>query len=1560
MELSDTAKSVWRHYYKSAKKELRKNGGRLLYTYDHYLPGKGNPKLPQAPLVWRGTKKPEIEQLHTAGKFSSNWAIGSKKRTFVASSPRKAWLYAKEKPDSRIYGMTPSVLRRADQRVADQVGATTTNAPLRHGILKNEVRVLLKPERGRSELHPIWKPTPLGDIQKREFSEGLWSNIRAKRERIKRQKADGKQVERMRKPGSKGAPTAQSLKDSQSRELTDLLKGMKEFDKPFLGYNASRHAKTGGLNDSFRKKYNSEHGSNLKRPVTKKPSELKPGSKDANRRASFCARMKGCAGPTSKDGKLTPKGAALKRWNCSALLERVKEFQSYAKTPEEERHDLIKTGMLSTGIAAGAGLAGLALRGTVGKAERADIAKNVIGRIRATRDRYAAGRAAARVDHLKKRDKEIGAFVSNFKKSKEVSKGEKASVSQAHTDWRAKHPDVFPAKKKVKPVQFDTIVHQNVRQKRDGLSKARDAAQLAGGLGVLGLAGYAGYRTHGIYKSAKALLPTEIPKVSKAIRATLASVRKASNKVSKTSDSINKVATKVESGEVKVKHKLFEERKHSSLPAAAAALGAGAVLGAAVIPGVRRIEKVIKKSARSVKSVADKAGTTQDSLRHSTHIYSDLGKMYREAKGGLYNILHPVNTIREAKAAYRAGRAGKTHYATRPRPQWAMSDKSVVREFASTFKVGDKVFHGYKKGWNIGVSGILEKINHDGSVIIRSEHPQPPIIPGGVSSGHRQWKGHVDHLSLIGLSAKFFGLQTEEDGIPYSGRVAKDRFIKKIHEDDLDRRDANILRAGLAGSAAGVLSPFKGASIKKALIGAGLAGAGVLAVRAATSHDRDIYGERPRWAKRSESLPAIAAIGAGGAFMAKKAKMFSELFRHHEEKARLKKRKRPIQATPFPPPSVPRVATEADWDHGLSVIRNVISQTRKNLSAKEFSSDKKHLNPYVSAALSGGISTAIGAGAIPLLRRGGTLKTALKTAGLAGAFGASVGGGGAYLGSKIIGHPRKDEGAPFTKRAAIGGALIGAGVGAAAGLAAKKLPYVSKAIGQVASEWRPAHWIAKASTPASLAIGTGVGAAIGGHEGAGEGERADVINSLHKDIRKNFAAIDPVSDARRDAFGASSVLGGVAAAAVGAVGYRMGAKKTAERAASFTKRHVKYARQQRDTARGAASSFKKESERYRASAKMWRDKADAYKRSSAGSSTGSARSNQSGPPPRSRAKGEHNPYAGTDKAEKYEKFQAMNRMAREGSTEHERAAAAEGVRKWKTKYGFSRAIRQLREFGYSNQPRYEGVQTKGANGKTYWSKDRGRFADPIRAGFGVGGKLMKNEDGTTPDFSQVQIARGFYNKGKDVHRWGGRAGGLASDVGDVMAGNPRRRDASGRPQRREWEKSWFKNAVGAAGVGAGLLGAGYLTRNTQYGRRNIQPLLHKAINWGNKHGIHVMSSKLEAKYFDQWAEMNGWDVRDPRGRSARVFAPGARARYRRDKEWHEKKENRDKLWMGAALGAAALGVAGGYAGTRVGMGRPVIPNSVKNAFRPKHSSGPTVTQEYWRQAGVHVNGRSKK
>ena len=47
------------------------------------------------------------------------------------------------------------------------------------------------------------------------MGKGLYSNIAAKRRRIKAQKAAGKTPERMRSPGSKGAPTNKAFKKAR-------------------------------------------------------------------------------------------------------------------------------------------------------------------------------------------------------------------------------------------------------------------------------------------------------------------------------------------------------------------------------------------------------------------------------------------------------------------------------------------------------------------------------------------------------------------------------------------------------------------------------------------------------------------------------------------------------------------------------------------------------------------------------------------------------------------------------------------------------------------------------------------------------------------------------------------------------------------------------------------------------------------------------------------------------------------------------------------------------------------------------------------------------------------------------------------------------------------------------------------------------------------------------------------------------------------------------------------------------------------------------------------------
>jgi len=74
----------------------------------------------------------------------------------------------------------------------------------------------------------------------------------------------------------------------------------------------------GGLNAKGIASYRRENpGSKLSLAVTTPPSKLKKGSKAANRRKSFCARMGGMPGPMKDEkGRPTRKALALRKWNC--------------------------------------------------------------------------------------------------------------------------------------------------------------------------------------------------------------------------------------------------------------------------------------------------------------------------------------------------------------------------------------------------------------------------------------------------------------------------------------------------------------------------------------------------------------------------------------------------------------------------------------------------------------------------------------------------------------------------------------------------------------------------------------------------------------------------------------------------------------------------------------------------------------------------------------------------------------------------------------------------------------------------------------------------------------------------------------------------------------------------------------------------------------------------------------------------------------------------------------------------------------------------------------------
>ena len=123
---------------------------------------------------------------------------------------------------------------------------------------------------------------------------GLYANIHAKQERI----AHGS-GEHMRKPGSKGAPTAEAFK--QSAKTAKMKKGGVSLA---VGRGEKLSTKQGaGLTAKGREKYNRETGSHLKAPQPQ----------GGSRKDSFCARMKPIADKSEEGSRAK---ASMRRWKC--------------------------------------------------------------------------------------------------------------------------------------------------------------------------------------------------------------------------------------------------------------------------------------------------------------------------------------------------------------------------------------------------------------------------------------------------------------------------------------------------------------------------------------------------------------------------------------------------------------------------------------------------------------------------------------------------------------------------------------------------------------------------------------------------------------------------------------------------------------------------------------------------------------------------------------------------------------------------------------------------------------------------------------------------------------------------------------------------------------------------------------------------------------------------------------------------------------------------------------------------------------------------------------------
>lgn len=272
------------------------------------------------------------------------------------------------------------------------------------------------------------------------------------------------------------------------------------------------------------------------------------------------------------------------------------------------------------------------------------------------------------------------------------------------------------------------------------------------------------------------------------------------------------------------------------------------------------------------------------------------------------------------------------------------------------------------------------------------------------------------------------------------------------------------------------------------------------------------------------------------------------------------------------------------------------------------------------------------------------------------------------------------------------------------------------------------------------------------------------------------------------------------------------------------------------------------------------------------------------------------------------------------------------------------------------------------------------------------------KDDDTPIGINKQAWRASERKAKTAVKWGGRAKNAASDLADVVTGKPRKKDQAGRAKKREWEKSYAKNAI-ATGVAAGGIMAGnaYLRKNPQkrdalYGAadratsgiiKKGKKLMAKAFSEGEPRpgmielmtlteGLGVLAaggvavggagmlarkalkkrkekrekrelSEIRPGMIHEFVSVRDdsgrqvFRVEDARGNSARIHAGDKPKRERREKRWNEKIENERKLW-GAGVAAGTIGgVVVGAKGKEIGkkVASSKLGQAVKSRLAPK-------------------------
>ena len=176
-----------------------------------------------------------------------------RKKGQPAGSKKHSDLYTDENPKGTIHGLGFKDVEtaRASVKKIENSGKTHAHKIQAAIAMEQRARVMGKTQEAaiyRAYINKMKKKTKEMNKEQTTF-ESLWANIHKKRQRIKRGSG-----ERMRKPGEKGAPSADALKRAKGESFTKFLEkapntadAMKRYKAGNAGFTDKAHLKAKGL-----------------------------------------------------------------------------------------------------------------------------------------------------------------------------------------------------------------------------------------------------------------------------------------------------------------------------------------------------------------------------------------------------------------------------------------------------------------------------------------------------------------------------------------------------------------------------------------------------------------------------------------------------------------------------------------------------------------------------------------------------------------------------------------------------------------------------------------------------------------------------------------------------------------------------------------------------------------------------------------------------------------------------------------------------------------------------------------------------------------------------------------------------------------------------------------------------------------------------------------------------------------------------------------------------------------------------------------------------------------